>query len=362
MITPIVVIWSIIFFVHTQAQCDRPSTQNAGPTEVPPTNPCIYYNGRYYVNPDGKRVSFDWSAVHVTLKFEGTSISVMLGGGQSNEYNVIIDGKLSSIISINSSSPTTYNVGSGLSDTTHTFELFRRTEANFGAQDFYGVSLDSGKWLQPNPPPSSRRLEFLGDSISCGYGDEGVFPCSFSAQTENSYVTYGAKIAAHFGAEFNLECWSGKGVVRNYGDSKVESVDPFPIYFNRTMATSSNIIWDFSKWVPSAVVVNLGTNDYSTNPYPPDTLFISKYNNFLATIRSKYGKPSLPIFLACGPMTRTPCCDYVKRVVADNPNNFYIDLTGVSGPLGCDYHPSAEEHTNMANAAIPVITKALNWG
>lgn len=29
--------------------------------------------------------------------------------------------------------------------------------------------------------------------------------------------------------------------------------------------------WNFGNWIPDAVVINLGTNDYSTQPSPPST-------------------------------------------------------------------------------------------
>jgi hypothetical protein len=70
-----------------------------------------------------------------------------------------------------------------------------------------------------------------------------------------------------------LEAWSGKGLVRNAGDKNITSIDPFPIYYGRALANDPQSQWDFSKWIPDAVFINLGTNDYGSEPHPPQELF-----------------------------------------------------------------------------------------
>ena len=65
-------------------------------------------------------------------------------------------------------------------------------------------------------------------------------------------------------AQVHVVAWSGKGVVRNYQDPGITSPDPLPIYFNRTIGVHPAPIWDFAQYKPDAVVINLGTNDFST--------------------------------------------------------------------------------------------------
>lgn len=85
--------------------------------------------------------------------------------------------------------------------------------------------------------------------------------------------TYGPLIARAVNADFFVEAWSGKGMVRNYGDPNITSVDPFPKYYPYTLATEWTQKWDFYAWVPDVIVINLGTNDYSTQPHPPQNVF-----------------------------------------------------------------------------------------
>jgi hypothetical protein len=200
----------------------------------------------------------------------------------------------------------------------------------------------------------------------------------------------------------HIEAWSGKGVVRNFGDPSTTSVDPFPVYFNRTIAVHPDPIWDFAHFQPDAVVINLGTNDYSTyvsrrqslirkasawynvryapiywqlvccsaaavamhsNPTPPQSVFVQGYQSLIAQVRSAYGS-KMPIFLACGPMIGNPCCQYVQQVVQSSSNTHYIDLTKLNlqpSDYGCAGHPSVSGQKKMAVAAEPVIASVLGW-
>ena len=131
-----------------------------------------------------------------------------------------------------------------------------------------------------------------------------------------------------FLAQYHIESWSGKGVVRNYGSPDTTSPDPFPIFWNGTIAVTTLPIYDFSLFIPDAVVINLGTNDYSTQPAPSQQQFEQGYKQFIQSIRTQYTQ-AVPIFLACGPMISDPCCTYVQNVVASENNCHFINLQNI---------------------------------
>ena len=63
-------------------------------------------------------------------------------------------------------------------------------------------------------------------------------------------------------------------ILRNYGAANITSPDPLPSIYPRAIATSSSsATWNFTTWTPDALVVNLGTNDFSTDPKPDQTTF-----------------------------------------------------------------------------------------
>lgn len=56
------------------------------------------------------------------------------------------------------------------------------------------------------------------------------------------------------------------GVVRNYGEKTPTSPIPFPMIYKRTVANDANSTWNTAQWTPDVVVINLGTNDFSSQP------------------------------------------------------------------------------------------------
>src|SRR5690606_34257050 len=220
---------------------------------------------------------------------------VRLGGGQ--QYTVVIDGKVGDKLV---STGVAQTLATGLDAGEHVVELYRRTEASQGVSVFYGFELGSGEFLDP-PPAPERRIEVIGDSISCGYGIEGTdMNCPFSADTENHYLTYGALAARALDAELSTIAWSGKGVVCNYGDGASSCVDPLPTYFDRTLPGSATSQWEFAKWQPHAVVINLGTNDFSTAEDPRQDEFETAYVDLLERVRAAY--PQALILCSVGPL------------------------------------------------------------
>ena len=153
----------------------------------------------------------------------------MTDGG--NDYNIFIDGIWIKKISC-AFSRKEYIAATNLSEGSHTLLLTKRTEASFGAGRFDGLLLDEGKKLLPLPPKLSRKIEIIGDSISCGYGNEGkTISCPNLREFENSYLTYGGFLGRELNAELSIIAYSGKGVVRNYGDQTAQSREPMPLFW-----------------------------------------------------------------------------------------------------------------------------------
>jgi len=226
--------------------------------------------------------------------------------------------------------------------------------------------LDNGGSVVNPPAPVPRTIEFIGDSITCGYGIQGKPPCDFTSSTENNYLSYSGLVGRHFNTNYYVESWSGRGVVRNYGDPNITSQVPLPVLYPRSIAGDNSTNWDFpTKSRPDAVVINLGTNDYSTLPHPPQTIFETGYQNFIAFLLGNYQQ--VHIFLVCGPLINNPCCSYIQDVVKTKSINFptiyYVDMTNIlnSTDYGCDGHPNVSGHQKMANVAIPTIKKVMGW-
>jgi hypothetical protein len=121
------------------------------------------------------------------------------------------------------------------------------------------VSAESGNTVRTlaSPPLHTRKIEFLGDSITAGFCNE----CHSTVRDANMEA-YGAtwcfRIGDTLSAQVHTTAWSGLGLVHNCCGGNTT----MPAIFTRTLASVNNDnSWDWKSWVPDALVVNLGTND-----------------------------------------------------------------------------------------------------
>jgi lysophospholipase L1-like esterase len=329
-------------------------------------NPNIQYYGRFdFSNP--KKVVFDWPGVRISAKFEGTSCIVRLND-ESNEYSVVVDNYAPRLLIKDSNNQ--FIAAKGLTETIpHKITIHKRTESLFGKGEFEGLILDKGKKLLVPDKRPERRIEFIGNSITCGYGVEAdSSDCHFSAGTENANLSYASIASRELNADYSLIAYSGRGVVRNYGDSNKTSVDPMPALYDRICFNDSSSKWNFSKWIPQAVVINLGTNDFSTMPYPDKNVFQTAYQNLIDRIRNLYH--GVNIFCLCGPMIEEPCLSYIKEVVKLDQDKkrdkdvFFIEIPRsimTDNDWGCDMHPNMRGMIKIANIIADEIKARMYW-
>jgi hypothetical protein len=264
------------------------ASPQALPVDVPAKDPALRYVGRWDTrDPGGPRAA--WAGSSILAKFQGTSVNAMLKFSGSDQWQVVIDGQPTSII-VADPSKSVYPAASGLSDREHTIELFKRTEPLVGTTQFLGLQLARGKLL-PLPARPKRRIEIVGDSISCGYGNESASQNEkFAPGTENNYLAYGAVAARALSAEYVAVAWSGKWLFGN---------NAIPLLYDLALPNDPQSKWDFSSWMADAVVVNLGTN-YFGPKNPSEKEWTDAYGAFIKRIRTSY--PQCHIFLAVGSM------------------------------------------------------------
>lgn len=332
-----------------------------GKTMIAPDNQLIQYSGRIdFSNPKAAR--FDWSGVSLTVKFKGSSIGFLLEDGNNN-FEVYVDGRPATVW-VTQPDQDLYSL-SGLSSGEHVVRVVKRTEALFGATLFKGLVLDKSSNLLELPLKPLRKIEFVGDSIVCGYGNEAAtLKCDSLRPYENVDKAFGADAARDLNAEAVFVAYSGKGVVRNWGDKNRKSSDPFPPLYGRTLCHVPEISWDFSQWVPDAVVVHLGSNDFSSEPHADPKDYIKNYVQFLETIRKNYPEASI----YCMGVTGWPhYYQWLQQVVKDRNDSGDPKVYCVGYPnapeseLGCDYHPNVTAHRQMADVLVPVLQKTLGW-
>ena len=307
--------------------------------------------------------AFAWSGTAISARFQGTAIRVSLTDSGNNVFEVVVDG--THRVLATQVGKKTYALAARLASGPHDLLLYRRTEAFLGETTFNGFDLAATAFLPGDPAPS-RRLEVIGDSISAGYGNEGSFPCTFGAPTENHYLTYEALAARALGAELYTEAWSGIGMMRNNDGGTMNTM---PQLYPRTLPDSASSAWSFATYVPDAVLINLGSNDFAQGD--PGAAFQSTYTDFVKMLRGHY--PAARFFLAVGPMLGgqqyQQALAYLKAVVAARATagdkNLAVLEFGTqdiaNDGVGCDYHPNLKTHHKMADKMVSALKADLAW-
>lgn len=361
------------------------------PNATVPANPNLRFVGRFDTsNANGPIMS--WPNSKVIAGFSGTSVTLNVTaidqqnyygiGNVDNYLDVRIDGGQPSIVRV-AQGVNTYALAKNLAVGNHTLEVTKRTEGQIGSLQYLGLTLDAGAKLVPGPTPRRRRLEFIGDSGTVGYGADGNWAatrCGFTPATENALVAYSAVTGDLLGADVVLTANSGKGIYQNR-DTVNDAVNTLPVLWTMTSGDTyaqpsdpNAARWQPSRYVPDAVVLIVGGNDFAAS-----TPSASAYNKvalaFVQKLRAAY--PQAWIFVGISPMLDAPsqgesapsasevATQYAQALVASaaDARVAYLPLALDDGSrgVGCDYHMNAATHRLTAQAIAKFIAAKLGW-
>jgi len=339
----------------------------AAQTEVNYQDSHVHYMGR--IGYKDSAAVLTWSASSAVINFKGTGAKATLKDESGLDIiTVIVDDKV-----VNTIQPTTakadYMLARGLPAGPHKLELFKRTEYDMGRLLFYKFILEGDGQLL-SPPSYQHRIEFYGNSITCGYAiedlekkDRGTY------EFENGYKSYANITARHFNADLSVIAKSGIGLTVSWFNYIM------PDIYDLTDAREPKSNWDFRKYTPEVVVVNLFQNDSWIVTHQDNEQFIARfgakapepdfiikaYQDFIGKLRNKY--PGAKIICALGSMDATKKGSawpgYIKKAVTNMQDK---DISTYIFPYkNTPGHPSAQEQQDMADQLINFIQKKMNW-
>jgi hypothetical protein len=317
------------------------------------SDPNITFVGRWDQSSNTQYTSH-WDGAYLTTQFTGRKVAVKLGAGTG--FRVVVDGGPAKKVW---GWPGEVPLASGLAnDGPHTLQViadYDTTEVKF-----QGLVLDAGATTLPITG-SRPLIEFIGDSITAGDGSSEWATTDYAWLTGESLGALHTQIARAGitltdGFHYSNNTWPGMESM--YFRAWV------PDYCGNPQCTPDAThpavpAWDFSKYSPKLIVINLGTNDWGLGV--PKSQFQTAYINFLANVRAKH--PGAEIFVLRtfnGYLVPETQAAVNARISAGDTKLRYVDTEGwltmhPSADFTDGYHPSDAGYRKARDRLVPIL-------
>lgn len=334
----------------------------------------FHFLGRVEQLSDNKALLIG-SASSVSFDFEGNSCEISLQSVDSYEHHnyvaLELDGEYIGRVQIKKGAIQNFPIAVTNKNKKHHLGIYKATEAANGAVLFVGATTK----LIKSTTPKRKKIEFIGDSITCGFGNDTTeIPCGAGDwyDQHNAYLAYGPVASRALNADFVLSAVSGFGMYRNWNDEhKDEAIIP-DVYGNLYLNTDKSKPYDFA-FQPDLVSICLGTNDLSDGdgekerlPFNEDK-YVSNYINFIKTVYKH--TPNTRIVVLNSPMvsqdrnvTLVSCLKKVIKAFENDTQHKPIALFEFQpmSPNGCGSHPDIADDKIMADQLTPFFKKLLD--
>lgn len=323
-------------------------------------NALFQYVGRIdFTHP--KLPRFYAPGVYVKATFKGSNCVILVNdeelyGKDHNYISVVIDGGEPNRIHLKNK-VNKIVIANHLSDKKHTVLICKSTESGIGYLEFVGIECEE---LIASENLPERKIEFIGNSITCGMGADLTIPCGTEDwyDQHNAYLAYGPITARNLDAQWHLTSVSGIGLIHNCCDLKFT----MPDVFDKINLRDNQVPWDFSRYQPDVVTICLGQNDGIQD----STSFCNAYLEFIHRLRRVY--PKTTIICLNSPMANEELNTVLKRYLGiivstahETDVNVYSYFYSKRYFHGCATHPNLEEHQEMAFELTSLIKKIKHW-
>jgi lysophospholipase L1-like esterase len=314
--------------------------------------------GRVLHESDGA-IRFGWPGIYIESRFRGSGVRVRFEAPQEH-MRLLVDGEPKALFTKAGEVDLSL---AGLSNGEHVVRLEKQTESQAGGGRFLGFYPVSGT-VPLGISPRPRRIEFIGDSHTAGYGNTS--PTRQCTRQEihdrtDTQQAFGPLLARRYDADYRVIAYSGFGIVRNYGGSSPERSLP-RIYARPVPDTPGEMDASEPDWRPQIIVINLGTNDFSTPLRAGERWrsaeelradYRGTYADFVQRIAAR--QPQARFIL----MGSDPFIADVRAIAAEVNGGApglatAVHVTGLEG-TACDWHPSLSDNAKMADLLATTI-------
>lgn len=315
--------------------------------------------GRVQVLRDGS-VLRQWPGTYFETATAGDATYFRLGAGQVS-LRISVDG--AAPLQLVKPAPGLYRVF-GLGTGKHRVRVDVASESQAGPTNFGGFFGPAPINVAPLPH-RSRQIEFIGDSHTVGYGNTSpTRQCTGEEVWATTDTSRGLAplTAKHYGADYQVNAISGRGIVRNYNGFPA---DTLPQAYPYTLFDRARVARD-PYWHPQVIVIGLGTNDFSTPLNSGEKWksreqlqrdFEATYVRFVQQLHARH--PRAYVILWATDLSKGEIQSEVAKVVerlhrTGDSRVGFVPIAKLAFS-GCDSHPSLGDDRTIAEALISYL-------
>lgn len=240
------------------------------------------------------------------------------------------------------------------------------------------IVVDSAEGPRPTAA-KARRIEVIGDSITCGYGMDDEDPeHHFLTSTEDATLAYAYRTAAALNAEHSLVSISGYGVISGYTATAEEKIaaQTIPQYYSKMGfcyapwqgRRAEDTPWDHAAFRPDLIIINLGTNDdsYCLDHADRQADYRAHYTAFLRDVRRS--NPDAKILCMLGIMGERLCPhmtaaaeEFARETGDRNIVTLHFSEQLAEDGRTADWHPTARTHKKAAEKLTAAVREWMGW-
>ena len=325
----------------------------------------------------GSGAEFTFTGTKAVITLQADS-AIMNGANEQARVAIFVNDELVVDDMINKMQKT-YTVFESETDRECVVRIVKLSEAPMSTFGITSIEVTARGGIKPTKD-KEHLIEFIGDSITCGYGVEDEDPNhNFKTSTENAMKAYAYKTAMALDADYRLVSFSGWGIISGYtatGEEKMTE-ELVPRYYEKLGysrgkflgVTPADVAWDFSKRQPDLIVVNLGTNDdsYTKGIASREKDYKEQYIEFLKVIRKN--NPDATILCTLGimggrlyPMVEQAVAEYSQETGDTNIHSMkFAEQNGAVDGLAADWHPTEKTHAKAAKRLTEKIKEIMGW-
>ena len=338
----------------------QPSNDSSNPSITETKETYLRPIGRYYVEEKGNQeilyFANSCSGFEVSLNAKSSiDFQFTLFGQTTQPYNtqfakVYVDNTYVETIEVANGNKD-YTLKEKITAGSHVIKILKQNEPAFSKIGL--VDIQEGDYEFVNFTKDTRKkIEFYGDSITCGYGNLTDNQHGFSMDTEDGTLAYTQLCADQLNYQNSVVSYSGIAMALSPFNSNFTMLDRY-----KTIDGSRE--WNFANYVPDVIVINIGTNDNTKFKQLTASEQESKVNLFFENLKTmaldlQQKTPNAKFVFPYNMMTElhsylVTAIDSTVAALNKNNDDCASSLEFSHNTAGADGHPSKEGHAQFAN-------------